>query len=247
MAPRDSGYLGCGILRGARLCGRLEDTDGATGGGDGRVEVKKGQGTESTGQPARRGRRPGRSDTKNLILESARHMFASLGYEQTGIRAIAERAGVDSALVMHYFSSKGGLLQAAMEWPFDMDEATQQVFEGDPGHTGERLVRKVCEMWESEATRHPLTVIVRNAVTREDAAHLTAEWVEQAMVGRLAARTQDPSAPLRAILAHSALVGLVMIRYVVRIEPLASAPVEVVVKTVGPSIQRYLMGDIGGA
>ena len=112
-------------------------------------------------------------------------MFASAGFEQTSIRVIAERAGVDSALVMHYFSSKEGLLQAAMEWPFDMEEAARQIFEGgDPEQTGERLVRKVCEMWEDEATRRPLTIILRNAVQREDAARLTSQWVEQTMVGR---------------------------------------------------------------
>jgi AcrR family transcriptional regulator len=170
-----------------------------------------------------------------------------LGYDQTSIRAIAERAGVDSALVIHYFTSKEGLLQAAMDWPFDMDEAARQIFEGDPDHTGERLVRKVCEAWEDQTTRHPLTVILRNTVQREDAARLSAQWVEQAMVGRLATRTQDPSAPLRGVLAHSALVGLVMTRYVVGIEPLASAPVDAVVQMVGPTIQRYLMGDIGGS
>jgi AcrR family transcriptional regulator len=180
-----------------------------------------------------------------LILESARYLFASLGYEQTSIRAVAERAGVDSALVMHYFSSKEGLLTAAMEWPFDMDEATREIFEGgDPERMGERLVRKVCEMWENETTRHPLTVILRNAVQREDAARLASEWVQQEIVGRLMARTGDPTAPLRGILAHSTLVGLVLIRYVVGVEPLASASVDTVVQLVGPTIQRYLMGDI---
>jgi AcrR family transcriptional regulator len=180
-------------------------------------------------------------------LESARYLFASVGYEQTSIRAVAERACVDSALVMHYFSSKEGLLRAAMDWPFDMDEAAHQIFEGDPQRMGERLVRMVCEVWENETTRHPLAVILRNAVQREDAARLVAQWVGQAIVGRLVARTQDPAAALRGVLAHSALVGLVTIRYIIGIEPLASAPVNVVVQAVGPTIQRYLTGDIDGS
>ena len=174
-----------------------------------------------------------------------------MGYDQTTIRAVAEKAGVDSALVMHYFSSKEGLLQAAMEWPMDMDEAMREVVEGDPAHLGERLVRKVCEMWEDDTTRHPLTVILRNTIQREDAAQLGAQlaslWLEQAMVGRLAEHIDHSDLPLRGALAHSALMGLVLIRYVACYEPLASASVDAVVEQIGPTIQHYLFGDMGSA
>jgi len=162
---------------------------------------------------------------------------------------VAEKAGVDSALVMHYFSSKEGLLQAAMEWPMDMDEAMREVFEGDPACLGERLVRKVCETWEDDTFRHPLTVILRNTIQREDAAQLGAQlaslWLEQAMVGRLAEHVSHSDLPLRGALAHSALIGLVLIRYVACYEPLASASVDTVVELVGPTIQDYLFGAIG--
>ena len=164
---------------------------------------------------------------------------------------MAEKAGVDPALVMHYFSSKEGLLQAAMEWPMDMDEAIREVVEGDPARLGERLVMKVCETWEDDTFRHPLTVILRNTIQREDAAQLGAQlaslWLEQAMVGRLAEHVSHSDLPLRGALAHSALMGLVLIRYVACYEPLASASVETVVQTVGPTVQRYLLGDIGDA
>ncbi len=206
--------------------------------------------TASTGhgeRAVRGGRRPGRNDTKNVILEAARYLFASAGYNETSIRAIAGRAGVDPALVMHYFSSKEGLLRAAMEWPLDIDQAARDIFEGDHERTGERLIRMLCEIWEDETTRHPYAVILRNAVQHEEAARLTAEFVRQVIVGQLVSRTGDPSAPLRGLLAHSALVGLVTVRYVVGVEPLASAPVEQVVQALGPTLQRYLMGDIGAA
>jgi AcrR family transcriptional regulator len=160
---------------------------------------------------------------------------------------VAENAGVDAALVMHYFTSKDGLFRAAIEWPFDMEEAATRVFEGDPERMGERLVRMVCEVWEDETTGHPLAVVLRNAVQREEAARLAAGFVQREMVGRLVERSQDPSVALRGSLAHSALLGLVMARYVVGVEPLASAPTEVVVQAVGPAIQRYLTGDIGGS
>lgn len=192
-----------------------------------------------------RGRRPGQTDTKKLILEAAGRLFASAGYERTTIRAVAERAGVDPALVMHYFSSKEGLLRAAMEWPVDVDQIARGIFEGDPEHIGERLVRTVCGLWEDETTRHPLVVILRNSVQHEDAGRLASEFVRQVIVGQLVSRTDDPSAPLRGLLAHSALVGLVAVRYVIGIEPLASASVDEVVQAAGPALQRYLMGDIG--
>jgi AcrR family transcriptional regulator len=153
---------------------------------------------------------------------------------------------VDSALVMHYFSSKEGLFRAAIEWPFDMDDKARVVFEGDPERMGERLVRMVCRVWEEEPTRHPLTVVLRNAMQREDAARLAAEFVQREMVGRLVEHYGDPSASLRGSLAHSSLLGLVIARYVIKVEPLASLSLEDVVALVGPAIQRYLTGDIGG-
>ena len=195
----------------------------------------------------RRGRRRGQSDTKERILESGRCLFATLGYEGTSIRGVAEKAGVDPALVMHYFGSKEGLFQAAIDWPFDMDDAARQIFEGAPELIGERLVRMVCAVWEDQTTRHPLTVIVRNAVQREDAARLMSEFVARQMVARVVERTKDPADALRAALAHSALVGMVITRYLIGVEPLASVPAEEVVKAVGPAIQRYLAGVMGSS
>lgn len=178
-------------------------------------------------------------------MEAARRLFAAEGYDETTIRAVADQAGVDSALVMHYFTSKDGLFRAAIEWPLDMDQAARRILEGDPAGIGERLVRMVCEAWEDETTRHPLIVILRNAVQHDEAARLASEFMQREMVGRLVARTQDPAAALRGGLAHSAVLGLVMARYVIRMEPLASTPTEVVVRVVGSTIQRYLDGDLG--
>jgi AcrR family transcriptional regulator len=195
-------------------------------------------------QRPRRGRRPGQGDTRNVILEAAQRLFATEGYDHTTIRAVAEMAGVDSALVMHYFSSKDGLFRAATEWPFDIDEVTRHILDGDPSGMGERLVRVVCEVWEDETTRHPLTVILRNAVQREEAAALWCEFIERYMVARVVERTGDPTAAFRGSLAHAAVVGLILARYVIRVEPLASAAREDVVRAVGPTVQRYLAGDM---
>jgi AcrR family transcriptional regulator len=193
---------------------------------------------------ARRGRRPGRSDAKGAILEAAQRLFAAEGYDGASIRAVAEDARVDPALVMHYFSSKEGLFRAATDWPFDVDEVTRHILEGDPVGMGERLVRVVCEVWEDDTTRHPLTVILRNVVQREEAAALWREFIERYMVARVVERTDDPRAAFRGTLVHATVVGLILARYVIRVEPLASAPREDIVRAVGPTVQRYLAGEI---
>jgi len=206
---------------------------------------RRGEETEAGKAQTRRGRRPGQSDTKSLILDAARRLFAVGGYDQTSIRAVATASGVDSALVMHYFGSKEGLFSAAIEWPFDIDAVFQRIFLGDASQAGQRLVRTICSIWEDQHARHPLTVILRNAVQREEAARLLREFVRREMIGRLAAQSADPHADLRGSLVYSTLVGLFMSRYVIGLEPLASAPLETVVQAVGPTIQRYLTADIG--
>lgn len=178
-------------------------------------------------------------------MGAARRLFAADGFDRTSIRAVAAESGVDPALVMHYFASKEGLFRAAIEWPFDVDDVVQSSFEGDVGGVGERLVRAMCEIWEDQNTRHPLVVILRNAAQREEARRLLREFVQREMIGRLAAQSDSPDADLRGSLVHSAIVGLFLSRYVIRLEPLASAPREAVVGAVGPTIQRYLTGSIG--
>lgn len=201
--------------------------------------------TDHAGQCRRhRGRPPGPSDTKSSILKSARRLFASDGYNQTSIRAVAAESGVDPALVMYFFSSKQELFRAAIEWPFDIDDVARRIFNGDIGRTGERLVRTMCEIWEDQTTVHPLAVILRNAVQREEAANLLREFVQQEMIGRLMAQSFHRNADLRGSLVHSAIVGLFLTRHVIGVEPLASAPREVVVRAIGPTVQRYLTGVI---
>jgi len=195
---------------------------------------------------APKGRRPGQSQTRQRILEAARRLFADRGFDHTTIRHIAETANVDPALVMYYFESKAKLFRAAIDWPVDMDKGARHIFEGDPRTVGERLVRLVCTTWEDQNTRHPLTVIFRNAIQHDEAARLMSEFIAKEMVARAAACAKDRLGPLRGALIHSTLVGLVLHRYLLRVEPLASASVEQVVRAVGPTIQRYLTEDILG-
>ena len=202
--------------------------------------------TPSASRPpaGRSGRRPGSSGTRAAILAAAQRQFVAAGFDQTSIRSVAEEAGVDPALVIHYFHSKDGLLVAGMAWPIDLDEISEHVVAPGLDGFGERLARFFLAQWDDPSKRHPLTVIVRNAVSHETAARLLTDFVRRELVGRLVTLMDEPTAELRGSLVASTLVGLAMTRYVVRLEPLASAPSEVVVAAMAPTIQRFLTGDL---
>jgi AcrR family transcriptional regulator len=192
----------------------------------------------------RRGRPPGQSDTRKVILEAARRLFASLGYGQTSIRAVAAESGVDASLVMHYFSSKEGLFRAAIEWPPDVDDAVRLSLQGHIENTGERLIDTLCRVWEDQGAGHPLAVMLRNAVQHEEAARLLHEFLRDEMVGRPTLLNGRSDTELREGLIYSTIVGLFLSRYVIGVEAVASVPRETIVRAVGPTIQRYLTGDI---
>jgi AcrR family transcriptional regulator len=202
--------------------------------------------TEGGGAAARHagGRRSGPSKTRAAILAAARRLFASEGADRTTIRAVAQEAGVDPALVLHYFGSKDGLFVAAIEWPMDMSVATERIFAGGADGLGERITRFFMEQWEREETRHQLEIIVRRAVSREPDAKLLNEFAHNQLIGRLVAAFPGPDIERRGGLVLSTLVGLALVRYVLKVEPLASMGHDEVATIVGATIQRYVSGDL---
>jgi AcrR family transcriptional regulator len=192
---------------------------------------------------ARPGRRPGASGTRETILLAARARFAEVGYDRATIRAIAVLAGVDPALVMHFFGSKQQLFLAAIELTINPAEAIPAMLEEDRDGLGERLARFYLGMWEGPDTRDGVAGIMRSAFSHEDAAALLRRFLGSEVFGRLAAGLEGESAELRVALAGSHLVGIAIARYVVKVEPLASADPEAIVAAVGPTIQRYLTGE----
>jgi len=193
---------------------------------------------------ARTGRRPGISGSREAILAAARSSFADQGYDGTTIRGIARDAGVDPALVRHFFGTKEEVFAAALEFPFDPATVLPSVLGGDLEGAGERLVRFLVTTLETPAGRAPILAILRSAVRYERAATVLRGFIGREVVTRVARQIERPDRELRATLVGSQLVGLVMVRYVVRVEPLASADPETVVQAVGPTIQRYLTGDL---
>lgn len=188
------------------------------------------------------GRRPGTPDTRGAILEAARHMFAERGYDATTLRGVARAAGVDPALVHHYFDGKHQLFVAATGIPVDPDLLVGAALDGDVDGMGERMLRTFLGVWESTDNRTRLMGFVRSVTTNEAAAAMLREAFARILFDRVAPRLSGPDVRLRLTAVMSQLVGLVMARYVVRIEPLASAGVDELVPVFAPTLQRYLTG-----
>jgi AcrR family transcriptional regulator len=187
----------------------------------------------------RTGRRPGAGGTEAKILAAARANFARVGYDGGTIRAIAAEAGVDPSLVLHYFGSKEGVFRAAVAFPVDPAQFVPQLLAPGLDGLGERLVRFFLETWDSPAGR-PLLALIRSVVASEDAAALLREFITREVLGRLATALRADQPRLRASLAASTLIGMAMLRYIIKLEPLASAKPEVIAGWLGPTVQRYL-------
>jgi AcrR family transcriptional regulator len=190
----------------------------------------------SSGRP--RGRRPGGGDSREHILAAARSRFAAHGYDRTRIRDVATDAGVDPALVHYFFKSKDGLFTAAMNLPFRPAELIGPVLAQGVEGLGERLVRQVLTIWDDAGNRAALLGMLQSVGSHPEALR---EFVRREIVGRVAATIGDP---LRANLVGSQVVGLLVARYVVRVEPLAGLDREEVVRLVAPTVQRYLDGPL---
>ncbi|MFC1227743.1 MULTISPECIES: TetR/AcrR family transcriptional regulator [Streptomyces] len=195
--------------------------------------------------PRRRGRPPRAesADTRDRILDAAREEFSERGYDKTSVRGIAKSAGVDSALVHHYFGTKEQVFEAAVEVAFaPVLKGRQAVLDAPLEEVGERMTRMILGLWENPVTRAPLLAIVRSAVNNETAAGVFRRLVAGQLLRRIAGRLDLPDAELRAELAAAQLVGIAMIRYVIKVEPLASADAERIVERVAPVVQGHLTG-----
>lgn len=195
---------------------------------------------------ARRRGRPPRAesgDTRDRILGAAREEFSERGYEKTSVRGIAKAAGVDSALVHHYFGTKEQVFEAAVAVAFAPAlAAPDAIAEGPLDSVGERLTRFVLGLWENPATRTPLLAIVRSAVNNDTAAAVFRRLISAQLLRRIAGRLDVPDAELRVELAAAQLVGTAMLRYVIKVEPLASADLERIVARLAPVVQGHLTG-----
>jgi AcrR family transcriptional regulator len=191
----------------------------------------------------RRGRRPGAPDTRAAILAAARELFAASGYAGTTIRGVAAAAGVDAALVHHYFGTKDDLFLAALEVRADPRVVLAPVAEGGVDGAGERLLRVFLSVWDDEETRLPLLGLFRGIV-EPTGAQLVRDGFMRMVLGPVAAALEIDEPDHRMALVASQLAGIVVLRYVVHVEPLASMPGDQLVATYAPTLQRYLSGPL---
>ncbi|HEV7755030.1 MAG TPA: TetR family transcriptional regulator [Mycobacteriales bacterium] len=192
----------------------------------------------------RTGRRPGDSGAREAILAAAKAAFADLGFDGTTVRGIARTAEVDPALVHHYFGTKERLFVAAMELPVDPAAMIAGLLADGTDELGPRLVRTFLSVWDAPDDTSAFLGMLRSAVSHERSAAMLREFVSTAVLGRLLGALDTDQRPRRAALVGSQVVGLAMARYVLRLEPLASAPAEELTGPLGGTIQRYLTGPL---
>lgn len=202
----------------------------------------------SAGSQPRRPGRPAKShaasdDTRALILAAAAKEFAREGYDATSVRGIARVAGVDPALVRHYFADKADLFAEAIAAPMRPDHMVQQALAGPHDRIGDNLVRYVVTHLDQPATAKRATRLLHTALGQEFAARMLRQFIIREVLKHVAKELGDDDAELRASFAATQIVGLVVARYGVRIEPLASASPEEVVQRIGPVVQWHLMGN----
>src|SRR6476660_2200408 len=196
-------------------------------------------GSETT--PKGRGRRPGGTDTRAVIVDAARKSFAAKGYDKASMRGIAREAGVDPALVHHYFEGKAGLFTETLDVPVNPSELIERIPAGDVDRLGWRIVETFLAVWEPPERRDALVAIVRSSITSAAAARMLREFLGREVFGRIAASTGVPDPQLRGALAATQMIGLIVARYVIRLPAVADATREELVERIGPVLQLHLV------
>jgi AcrR family transcriptional regulator len=194
-------------------------------------------------QPAgRAGRRRGNPDTRATILAAAESEFAEKGFDRASVRGIAKVAGVDPALIYHYFRSKDDVLLASLDVPFDPREVISALTREGRAGLGDRIATRFVETWDDEANQTRLVAMVRASMSSRAAQDLLRNGLVAMILRPISEAIATPDAVLRSQYVASQLLGMVMARYVLRLEPIASAPADEVVARIGPTLQRYIEG-----
>lgn len=186
---------------------------------------------------ARTGRRPGQTQTREDILAAARNQFAARGYGGATIRGIAAEAGVNPALVHHFFGSKDQVFVAALNLPFNPSVVVETILDGPRERIGERILRLFLGLWHRPETRAPFLALLRSISGSPEVAVQLRTFMETMVLAKVAAALDLPA--LRLTAAASQMMGLAMVRYVLAAEPMASASDDEVVELIGPVIQHY--------
>lgn len=191
----------------------------------------------------RLGPRPGRPDTRAHIIRAAKRLFAQ-GYASCSLRSVAREAGVDPSLVIQFFGSKEGLYLAAIAEVMRPDTVLDRVIGDTREGLGRRLADYYFGMWDEAENRWPFQAILMSAASHQPAAEMLRDFISRELVARIAARAVRDRAELRAGLAGAHLVGVALVRYVVRFGPLAELPRADLAGIVGGTIDSYLFSPL---
>ncbi|CAN5425784.1 TetR family transcriptional regulator [soil metagenome] len=198
----------------------------------------------STDSRRRPGRPPGTSDTREKILASARDLFARNGIGNTSIRAIASDAGVDPALVHHYFGTKEKLFTAAINVAFDPALILFPLRAAPVEELGRILPSLILPVWDSEVGAS-MVATLRSALSGDEIG-IFRSFLRDIVVTELAARVDNPagSGVVRAEFAATQILGIAIARHILKLEPMASLPIPQIVDTIAPNLQRYFTGEL---
>jgi AcrR family transcriptional regulator len=188
------------------------------------------------------GRRPGGPDTRGEIVQAARESFADKGFAATSIRAVARHAGVDAALVHHYFDSKDELFIEAMAIPVDPRQIAAQIVDGPVEEIGRRIATVFFGVWESPDGQQRMKALFRSVVSSDEVARMMREGITQMIIQPISQVLDVPDAQLRVGLVATQLVGAAIVRYLVGLEPVASIDIETLIDRLAPVLQLHLTG-----
>lgn len=201
-----------------------------------------GSGGQRGAGTGRAGRRPGGPDTRGEIVRAARETFADKGFTATSIRAVAREAGVDAALVHHYFDSKDELFIEAMAIPVDPRQIAARILDGPRGELGRRMATVFLGIWESPEGQQRMKAIFRSVVTSDEVARIMREGITQMIIEPVSRALDVPDAHLRVSLVATQLIGAAMARYLVGLEPVASVDLATLIDRLAPVLQLHLTG-----
>lgn len=189
------------------------------------------------------GPRSQRGEVRAKLLNAARLHFATHDYASVTVRMIASDAGADPALVNYYFGSKAGLFREAMSLPADPRQVIMQALEPGLAGAGERVARAVLLLWEQGAANESAKALLQSLVSTDETLRMFRAWVDENVMTPAARMIGGPSPKVRLSLATSELVGLLLMRYIVKLEPVASLSIDQVAKLAGTAMQRHLDGN----
>ncbi|MEE3064983.1 MAG: TetR family transcriptional regulator [Actinomycetota bacterium] len=182
------------------------------------------------------------ASSRERILAAARHYFFTEGYQAVSLRRIAGEAGVDVALIAYYFGSKRGLFSAALSLPANPLELLRDALDGDVDALAERVLRRLLTTWDHPTSGPPLRALMTAATSQENFNVLVSEAASADICDAVASRLGGPDAEARAAVFTTQTLGLVFSRYVLRVEPIASWPMDTVVAVIAPRLQQVLSG-----